>query len=86
MRIDSVSHPTTPEDYRKFYDVLMSFTASKAVHGLEGKKMRHKLRKKVKDEKFTDLDLAWDSIHAPPAPAPEPAPAPAPSKGKDPAV
>lgn len=81
MRIDSVSHPTTIEDFDKLYHVLMSFVASKAVPGPQRKTMRSKLRKKIRDEGFTDLEQAWESVHAPPAP--EPAPAPAPAKGKE---
>ena len=67
----SVSNPTTKRELNELTVILKKYTKDKGLPGFEGKKMRAKLRTKIRKEGFTDLDLAWESIHAPPA-TPEP--------------
>ena len=50
---------------------LTTFLNDKKIVGYEAKKMRAELRKKIA-EGFTDVEEAWDSIHAPPPSEPEP--------------
>ena len=83
MKFDSVSYPTSREESSELNDVLKRFTINRGIPGFEAKKLRIDLKFKIRDEKFTDLDLAWESVKNP---AREPAPAPAPDKGKDSAV
>ena len=86
MKFDSVSYPTSREESSELNDVLKTFTINRGIPGFEAKKLRIDLKFKIRDEKFTDLDLAWESVKNPTPPAPEPAPAPAPAKGKGSAV
>ena len=67
----SVSKPTSRRELNALNDILKNYTKDKGLPGFEGKKMRAKLRNKIENEGFTDLDLAWEAIHAPPLSAPE---------------
>lgn len=73
MDIHSVKQPTNREELKELNTLLRKYTDR--IHPLEGKKMRAKMKRKIKDEGFTDLDLVWESLQSPPA-EPEPAPEP----------
>lgn len=70
----SVSKPTTKRELNELTVILKKYTKDKGLPGFEGKKMRAKLRNKICKEGFTDLDQAWESIHAPPPSEPAPPP------------
>ena len=63
MDIHSVKQPTNREELKELNTLLRKYTSEKSV--------RAKMRRKIKYDGFTDLDLVWDSIHAPPPSAPE---------------
>ena len=59
----SVSKPTSRRELIELNTQLRKMTDSK--------KVRAQLRRKITKEGFTDLQEAWDSVHAPPPSAPE---------------
>lgn len=63
MDIHSVKQPTTMGEHKELCLLLKGFSSDKRV--------RAQLRRKIKYEGFTDLDLALESLQSPPA-EPEP--------------
>lgn len=72
MDIHNVRDPTTVEEHNDLTNLLKEYTKEKKLTPMDGKKMRAQIKRKIKYEGFTDLDQAWDSIHAPPPSEPEP--------------
>ena len=65
MDIHSVKQPTTMAEHKELCLLLKKFSSDK--------KVRAQLRRKIKYDGFTDLDLALESLQSPPAePEPEP--------------
>lgn len=69
MDIHNVRDPTNREELKELNTLLRKYTDR--IHPLEGKKMRAKMKRKIKYDGFTDLDLVWESLQSPP-PEPEP--------------
>ena len=70
MDIHNVRDPTSKVELKELTDLLKEYTKKKGLSPMDGKKMRAQIKRKIKDDGFTDVGLAWESIHSP-APAPE---------------